>query len=91
MAPFLKKQTCPSTETLLDYSREALSPLDGARVSAHVTACDFCGAEVQLLAHHPTAPEAVAPIPIPPAMEELATRLLAEHVHLKMPRQRRAA
>ena len=91
MAPFLKKDTCPSTETLLAYSREALSPLDCTRISTHIAACDFCGAEVQLLAHHPITPDAVAPIAIPPAMEELATRLMAEHVHLKMPRQRRAA
>lgn len=91
MPQFLKKQNCPSAERLLAYRGDSLPPLERERVSAHLAACDFCGAEVRLLAHHPAQPEAIAPFSLSPAMEELAARLFAQHMQPKLPRQRRAA
>lgn len=79
-AKFQKTQTCPAAEALALYSREDLTGEARAVVAAHVAACDFCGAEAQLLSrfaprtkitHRPAAP-------LPGHLRRLAEDLLAQ-------------
>lgn len=80
-ARFRKLRSCPSTEALLLHG---LTPSTGGRrdsVAAHLSACDFCGAEMQLLSHFPppttNALPFVAP-EIPHALLRLAEDLMDE-------------
>ena len=74
-AGFRKLRTCPQTEALMTYCR-------GARdaVAAHAAACDFCGAEAQLLSRFPPPASALpfAAFAIPAGLRRLAEDLLAE-------------
>ncbi|HWS87138.1 MAG TPA: hypothetical protein VN282_09255 [Pyrinomonadaceae bacterium] len=77
-ARFRKLRTCPQAETLLTSSAGATR---GGRVAEHVSSCDFCGAEMQLLSRH--APPAdtlpfAAPLTMPAALRRLAEDILAE-------------
>ena len=73
MTRFSKQVNCPPTETLAAYQQDRLGLLAQQAVAAHLGACDFCGAELQLLAR---AAEAIPPAPPPPL--PLALRLYAE-------------
>ena len=75
---FRKLRTCPHTETLLTFSAGA--PRGGRRVAEHVRSCDFCGAEVQLLARHapPASALPFAAQAIPAHVRRLAEDVLAE-------------
>ena len=74
-AGFRKLRTCPQSEALMTYCR-------GARdaVAAHAAACDFCGAEAQLLSRFPPPASALpfAAFRIPAGLRRLAQDLLAE-------------
>ena len=74
-AGFRKLRTCPQSEALMTYCR-------GARdaVAAHAAACDFCGAEAQLLSRFPTPASALpfAAFAIPAGLRRLAEDLLSE-------------
>lgn len=37
---------------MLSYSNETLSPMVSTLVSQHLESCEFCRAELSLLAHH---------------------------------------
>jgi hypothetical protein len=50
MPRFSKSHDCPSSGVLRAHGAGALSPLVRAGVGAHLSSCDFCGAESQLLA-----------------------------------------
>ena len=75
-AAFGKQLTCPAAETLLAHSRGALPALKRDVVQAHLTSCDFCGAEFQLLSSHPCADAA----PTLPAQLPLTLLLLARQL-----------
>ena len=49
---FRKLRTCPSAEVLIQYGQAGLAGEVEERVSRHLAACDFCGAEMQLLSKH---------------------------------------
>ena len=49
---FRKTASCPSSKTLVSYRAEKLSAEFSALVRCHLTECDFCTAELGLLAHH---------------------------------------
>jgi hypothetical protein len=49
---FRKTADCPSSSTLLLYRAEKLSPEVVLLVRYHLEACDFCTAEIPLLAHY---------------------------------------
>jgi len=51
-AEFRKLKTCPSAEVLLLYQDSRLSAVRRQAVGAHLAACDFCGAEMQMLSRH---------------------------------------
>ena len=50
--PFCKTAACPSSATLLQFRNEKLATEVSRLVRNHLQACDFCQAEVTLLAHH---------------------------------------
>jgi hypothetical protein len=50
---FYKQATCPAAETLLAYHTRSLALARRRVVASHLAACEFCGAELQLLADHP--------------------------------------
>ena len=52
-AAFCKHKTCPSADTLLRYCAARLEREPRCAVAAHLNACDFCDAEMALLAKHP--------------------------------------
>lgn len=93
MPPFSRKASCPSVETLLTYSSSAssLNTLEQSYVSSHIVACDFCGATIQLLAHHAPNDEAPAPVPIPPIIMLLSESILPLAQSVKKVRVQRAA
>jgi anti-sigma factor ChrR (cupin superfamily) len=75
--PFRKTTACPSSKTLLYFRSGKLSSEVSALVGYHLNVCDFCRAELMLLAHHqrtaktePKAPE------IPMNLRILAESLL---------------
>jgi anti-sigma factor RsiW len=82
-AKFRKLSTCPSTEVLVLYKDAGLATERRRRVAAHLAACDFCGAEMQLLSRHWTrAPRAAATtvltIEMPLNLRRLAEDLIDE-------------
>ncbi|MGH9901940.1 MAG: hypothetical protein ACRD68_09035, partial [Pyrinomonadaceae bacterium] len=81
-AEFCKQKTCPSAEVLILYNKTSLARDEQRKVAVHLVLCDFCGAEIQLLARHLPArdwegmPETVG---IPSALRRLADDLMANH------------
>lgn len=49
---FAKTIACPSSNILLSFHFQALSPEIRTLVRHHLAACDFCCAEMPLLAHY---------------------------------------
>ena len=76
---FYKQKTCPATEKLWRYAEAKLAPADGIEIGEHLAACEFCGAETQLLARHPPALSAQCPAPgeIPAHIRRLIEDLMA--------------
>jgi hypothetical protein len=78
-APFCKRKTCPATELLLLYHDAELAPALEHAVATHLVECDFCGAELSLLAKYPPGDLACyAPVPIPEPLYRLARALLGD-------------
>ena len=74
---FCKQASCPSSETLLSYSAFGLESEREAKINAHLSGCDFCCAELQLLAECPQAEEGeTLTTEIPPSLRRLAEELL---------------
>lgn len=74
---FCKQASCPSAETLLRYQTLELETAQTALVGAHLADCDFCCAELQLLAECPQADEwETQAVEIPPPLRRLAEEIL---------------
>ena len=52
-ATFRKQRSCPSSRVLLCYHDATLARRASQLVAEHLSACDFCGAELQLLSKFP--------------------------------------
>jgi hypothetical protein len=52
---FRKTATCPASTTLLSFRSNDLSAKAAKQVKEHLDHCDFCNAELPLLAHHSPA------------------------------------
>ena len=52
---FRKTADCPASSTLLSYRTAKVSRKVGAVVREHLLECEFCSAELPLLAHHKPA------------------------------------
>ena len=50
--PFRKTATCPASATLVSFRCQNLPADTETAVKEHLKDCDFCGAELRLLAHH---------------------------------------
>ncbi|MCA1591764.1 MAG: hypothetical protein LC754_03740 [Acidobacteria bacterium] len=74
-AKFCKLITCPSTEALRLHSEAVMAVGRQNSIARHLATCDFCGAEMQLLAKFPPHECAVS---FNPCEMPLPLRLLAE-------------
>ena len=52
---FRKTAACPASATLLSFRCDNLPADVASRVKEHLELCDFCNAELPLLAHHQPA------------------------------------
>ncbi|HEV2802361.1 MAG TPA: hypothetical protein VGW12_17950 [Pyrinomonadaceae bacterium] len=88
MPRFAKQTNCPATIVLEAYAAGKLSFLARPAVTSHLAACEFCGAELALLAQSATvadaAPSATHEVEPPPAAMPLALRLFAESALAEM-------
>ena len=50
--PFRKTAACPASATLVSFRCQNLPAETEAVVKEHLRGCDFCCAELRLLAHH---------------------------------------
>jgi hypothetical protein len=76
VSSFRKTPTCPSSNVLLSFCTQTLSAEIATLVRHHLAACEFCRAEIPLLAHYtePVKGECKAPdLPI-------NLRILAESI-----------
>ncbi|HKG62232.1 MAG TPA: hypothetical protein VKB05_20905 [Pyrinomonadaceae bacterium] len=73
--PFLKTATCPAAATLVSFRCRNLPEDVATPVSEHLTGCDFCCAELRLLAHHQPI---IMRYPVPEIPMNL--RILAESI-----------
>jgi hypothetical protein len=75
---FCKQASCPSSATLLSYREFGLETELDDQVAEHLEACEFCCAELQLLAECPQAEEDFSkPAAIPLPLRRLAEEILA--------------
>ena len=49
---FRKTAACPASATLLSFRLNSLSATIAVDIKQHLEHCDFCSAELPLLAHH---------------------------------------
>jgi len=83
-ARFRKLRTCPQTETLLTFYTGARETARAGRVAEHISSCDFCGAEAQMLSRHAQTADALpfaAPLALPTHLRRLAEDVLTEPSH----------
>jgi hypothetical protein len=84
---FRKTSDCPSSALLLAFRSAGLSPQISKLVQSHLSGCEFCGAEVALLAHHTTATKKSIKAPELP----INLRILAESILSQSKRIRNSA
>jgi hypothetical protein len=79
-ARFQKTLTCPAAESLTRPARESLTEERRALLAVHLAACDFCGAEAQLLSRFAPPAKALPFVasPLPHHLRRLAEDLLAQ-------------
>jgi len=75
---FLKTAACPASSTLLSYRTEKLSPEIAKLVRKHLGGCEFCNAELRLLAHHKPIRGTPQPPEIPTNLRILAESILGK-------------
>ena len=76
---FCKQITCPRSELLAIYSATRMVTEIESLIEEHLAACDFCGAETQLLTKYPPTEEKFAPPEIPENLRCLAEAILCHH------------
>jgi len=79
MLPFSKTTACPASATLLSFRCENLPAETATSIQEHLKDCDFCCAELTLLAHHEPAATGGYKVPeIPMNLRILAESILAK-------------
>jgi hypothetical protein len=73
---FLKRVSCPSSQSLLEYDQSRLSSVQSLRIEDHLAYCDFCNAELQLLSRHQDTQDEYSFAEMPLQLRRLAERLL---------------
>ena len=78
MITFCKSANCPASQKLLAFQNGETARKERKTISQHLTACEFCAAEVEFYAHYPQTAEeeTVAKTEIPVPLFELASALL---------------
>jgi hypothetical protein len=78
-AGFRKLRTCPRSEALFTHCQGGMTAVRRASIAEHVAACDFCGAEAQLLSRFPPQANTLpfAALAIPAGLRRLAEDMLA--------------
>jgi hypothetical protein len=74
--PFRKTGDCPASATLLSFRCQNLPAQTTSQVQAHLQVCDFCCAEMRLLAHHDAGKTGGVKVPEIP----INLRILAESI-----------
>ena|ERR1700741_4324642 len=82
MKSFGKRSYCPTSHEILAHVEGSLSPLTRQRVEEHALHCDFCGAELQLLAKCAPIEEDYTPAPTPALIKVLGINLRAPEVSM---------
>ena len=77
MITFCKGTDCPSSQKLLAFQNGKTATNESNTVRAHLTACEFCAAEVEFYAHYPQTEEKVERTEIPLPLYQLAEALLS--------------
>ena len=78
MANFHKTEDCPSSQELLEFQTGDMPLEEGRSIRQHLSACEFCQAEVEFYAHYPQAEEeTVEAEEIPAPLYDLAESLLS--------------
>jgi hypothetical protein len=83
MATFRKQEDCPTSEELLSYQLGDLPSAESRIIGRHLSACEFCSAEVDFYEHYPQAEdseEVVESAKMPGPLFELAESIL-NHQH----------
>jgi hypothetical protein len=73
---FCKTAACPTSQALLAYRDSLLSPTELALIKSHVGSCDFCSAELQLLARYRSEADDCSFAEMPIQLRRLAEALL---------------
>ena len=73
---FCKRASCPSSQSLLAYNRTLLGLHQTLEIEAHLAACDFCNAELQLLTRHYDSVDEDQVAEMPAQLRRLAESLL---------------
>lgn len=79
---FRKNEDCPSSQELLAYETGELAPAFELAIGEHLTACEFCEAEVEFYSRFPqedSPNDATNSVDIPAPLFELAEALLKKH------------
>lgn len=76
MTVFRKRVSCPSSQTLLAFLAYRLGRAELECIELHLVSCDFCSAELQLLARHRIETEEYAFVEMPAQLRRLAESLL---------------
>ena len=76
---FRKTAACPASATLLSFLCNNLPAEAATSVKEHLEDCDFCGAELPLLAHHQPVTGANRAPEIPMDLRILAESILGQN------------
>jgi hypothetical protein len=76
MINFCKHATCPSSQGLLAFQKGESSKDENEIIRKHLTACEFCAAEVEFYARFPQSEITYAETKIPVPLLQLAEALL---------------
>jgi len=73
---FYKGAACPASQALLAYHQARLLAAQMERIESHLASCDFCNAELQLLARFDNSLEEYSFSEMPAQLRRLAESLL---------------
>jgi hypothetical protein len=73
---FCKTAECPTSQALLAYRRSFITTPGITSIESHLAICDFCSAELQLLAHCNGEGEEYYFVEMPAQLRRLAEDLL---------------
>ncbi|HMJ08867.1 MAG TPA: hypothetical protein VK468_07670 [Pyrinomonadaceae bacterium] len=76
MSNFCKNEDCPPSERLLAFQTGDVETIEGRAISAHMSVCEFCAAEVEFYEHYPPVDEKIEAEKMPEPLFELAEALL---------------